>query len=34
MNEVLLFVSILPVILINKYIYDKDIDKEPKKLLK
>ncbi len=34
MNDLLLLISILPVILINKYIYNKDREKEPKKLLK
>ena len=29
----LLFVSILPVILIGNYIYNKDVDKEPMSLL-
>lgn len=35
MNMLILFVlSVLPVILVGKYIYKKDINKEPKKLLK
>lgn len=34
MSEFLIAISILPVVLINKYIYNKDKDKEPQKLLK
>lgn len=34
MYEVLILISILPVVLINNYIYNKDKEKEPKKLLK
>ena len=34
MSEFLIAISILPVVLINNYIYNKDKEKEPKKLLK
>lgn len=33
MEYIILFISALPVFFINKYVYNKDRDKEPKKLL-